>query len=662
MASNKLTISQSLHGYQDGHRLIASSIQLEAESKMAVRVLSDMAGSMVFHSQDSYLTGYPLIRDGVFVIARTWNAPEMSRPGCVWTHSLYFRFQEIFHLGDLGSILKIFRRPDGKPDINFYSKDLEMEISNASEAFELRRIDTKAAASTLNALYGHPSSLVVLEAESSTQIEYLTLELWRQQWPRLRRNFSFCTQSTVERQILGQPFDLQICPPGYGQKFKAHSDLVIVETNIPNPPFVDALLLDLIQGGSSVRQFLYNFGSSLLHGRSGMLPLMRILDALNLSNNQERLIRTLELAISLFPKKEDAKPLKTLLLSVESFPNIPEGERIKLGFIVSTDSWDAFDSVAVKPLDRFEEYFKHYPNECLQLLNDCLVQRLNEVGMLVIETIAFKVNDVHIVYLNRSARPLLRGIVTNNPNIATYPAFWEIPDPIYWENIDMLLHSSLRKKIEWKSVLRVLLQDERIIPNQLIDDEEFCVPATILTVANEGKPSSIVRYSTVLVERPVQVIDWLNECPEITFEVLLRLPLILDPNSKVTDRVHYSTFLKLVPKNFGPIPSRNLLNLKVFLLCIGLRLRHKNSIVLLEFAFEEVYFAALNNKLDYELWRKIEPHTPALPWWKEWDRCKKLRIAVAAQLKEIGLHRDDVKYLTSDKDLLKELKERFDKA
>lgn len=80
-------LHQTLHGYSDGHRLISSSLSLAGQDARTMQVMSDLSGPGVKPGVDGYLTGHPLEGVGKYVLARTWAAPEMPRPGCVWTHS-----------------------------------------------------------------------------------------------------------------------------------------------------------------------------------------------------------------------------------------------------------------------------------------------------------------------------------------------------------------------------------------------------------------------------------------------------------------------------------------------------------------------------------------------------------------------------------------------
>src|ERR1700733_7049151 len=105
-----IKVEQTLHGYSEGHRLIAGSVKLGQQDARTMLVLSDASGSGTRIPTDGYLTGYPLVGAGKYVLARTWSAPEMSRPGCVWTHSLLIDFADLARLASAGELVDRFKR------------------------------------------------------------------------------------------------------------------------------------------------------------------------------------------------------------------------------------------------------------------------------------------------------------------------------------------------------------------------------------------------------------------------------------------------------------------------------------------------------------------------------------------------------------------------
>src|SRR5712692_7263106 len=88
-------VHQALHGYSDGHRLLACSTTLKPKEQKAMLIMSDVSGSGAVIDKAGYLTGYPLPESGMYALARTWPATELPRPGCVWTHTLLIDFSDL---------------------------------------------------------------------------------------------------------------------------------------------------------------------------------------------------------------------------------------------------------------------------------------------------------------------------------------------------------------------------------------------------------------------------------------------------------------------------------------------------------------------------------------------------------------------------------------
>src|ERR1700722_18657090 len=115
-----VVVGQTLHGYSDGHRLIAASaVDVTSRDAKTMLVMSDASGPSTRTSSLGYLTGYPLVESGLYALARTWSAPEMPRPGCVWTHTLLIDFSDLAVLTSMSELLGAFRRPGSGMDEAF---------------------------------------------------------------------------------------------------------------------------------------------------------------------------------------------------------------------------------------------------------------------------------------------------------------------------------------------------------------------------------------------------------------------------------------------------------------------------------------------------------------------------------------------------------------
>lgn len=271
-----ILIHQALHGYNDGHRLISSSLTLDAPDARLMLVMSDLSGPGMKPSDRGYITGYPLDQSGRYVLARTWAAPEMPRPGCVWTHSLIIENADLAKLVSAQTLLNTFMRPTGLDERSAYGGPVSVPL----QSFPNNVDPIERTALLLQALYTFPAQQVVCEAREPLADEQLVTAIWMQQWPRLRRTFGFCTLSGMDRSGKGIVLDLQFVPEKDRQ----------LRTKFPNAVVADGaiycdgllpLLKDLASpSASTLREFLKRTGGDVDGGRHAMLPLCELHESL----------------------------------------------------------------------------------------------------------------------------------------------------------------------------------------------------------------------------------------------------------------------------------------------------------------------------------------------------------------------------------------------
>ena len=270
------TVHQALHGYSDGHRLIASSLPIAGADARVMVVMSDLSGSGVKPEPEGYLTGYPLEDAGKYVIARTWAAPEMPRPGCVWTHSLLIDNADLAAITSPEGLLSAFRRPEGLLSGTEFAEPLAItdEAGGASDTLDER------TSGIVESLYTRPDNIVLAEIQSAVADERLLTAIWMQQWPRLRRSFGFCTLSGIDRSARGATLDLQLVRPSDRQNRSKFPDSVIAPSTMTASELRS--LIDDIEGRDTtrIREFLRKTGGDVDGGRRAMLPLCRLHTAL----------------------------------------------------------------------------------------------------------------------------------------------------------------------------------------------------------------------------------------------------------------------------------------------------------------------------------------------------------------------------------------------
>jgi hypothetical protein len=135
---------QALHGYGDGHELLGSSISIPRGIRSTMLMLSDLSGPSIVEGFREYCTGYPITSEGYYALSRTWDAAEMPRPGCVWTHTLLLPANILTSIVNINELVSLFSRPseyDRKTAFRKYADPLRFTTASKGEPRGLSQWD-----------------------------------------------------------------------------------------------------------------------------------------------------------------------------------------------------------------------------------------------------------------------------------------------------------------------------------------------------------------------------------------------------------------------------------------------------------------------------------------------------------------------------------------
>jgi hypothetical protein len=244
---------QFVHGYRDGHRMLAGSTTLDPDVARRIDRLSDASGQQPSGDNDGYLTGYPLPGRG-FALARTWYDDDAPRPNAVWTHTLVLP-PSVLAAHSLYPLIDSFSRPSADR-LDQYMEPLDLAHIALSMAWQAPVAPLELLKDLLSKLYGLDESPVAAECVGVATRNDIALAVWSQQWPRLRRTFAFCSGALEPRTIAkGSPFALLLGPPGAHLMRWSLSLQGRVDDDV-----AQALALDLYEPGH-LRELLWTVGA-----------------------------------------------------------------------------------------------------------------------------------------------------------------------------------------------------------------------------------------------------------------------------------------------------------------------------------------------------------------------------------------------------------------
>jgi hypothetical protein len=607
---------------------------------------------------ESYVTGYPLPDINMYALGRTWYAPEMSRPGCVWTHTILIDNADIAQIPNLTKLLKLFVRPSKGGSWSSYKLPLEVQI----EEGELTALDhcsdfNVIAPQILKALYGGPDEPVYLQGANSEQYENLLMSVWSQQWPRLRRSFKFCTGSLSNRKADGNPFDLQVIPRSLLSQIQRETAFSIVihppntsasvisqesEALDASPNWLIAATDDLISNPkNSTRRFLWRFGADLADGRVVFASLIRVYICISeVKSGKASLAELLKLVSDLFPVPSQALRLKQALFgsSNSSKAHLLSwlSEADILTELVSNEHYSAFKSSSLSIRERAKELLISNRQAALDTALRIISGEITPHGEEFLTGVCESISIEDALYLSGTRPGLLPLIVQHNPSLISEPALWKHSHNVQRELFDTIVRQGNAGETFLQAVIPVLLDSGS---DTLAEDVVNYMGAkaavvSILEWFDRESRTDIRRlgggWQRVLSFNKDHVLDWLklksDPVPRVTTIALIAR--MLDPHAYQTVNAGSLIWLPLAQDGVHELEHSSLISSMCFLLALGFHNPQPNGVDLVTQAFEIVHTAAENNRLSYNNWGLLQNQAPATSFWRSWDWCERLRCAL----------------------------------
>lgn len=582
--------------------------------------MSDVSGSGVASEGSSYLTGYPLLESGMYALARTWSAPEMPRPGCVWTHTLFIDFPDLAAIGTPSRLAKLFARPDS-PSWSTYGMPGALDMLNVVEP-ELRMsmLEENWLAAVLNGLYESAGSRVVAKRDLAVPVDDLTLRIWDQQWPRLRRSFKFCTLTTKDRSTPGASFDLQILP---GSDMSSRARLPNTQEVSPRsveclPGWLMTLMEDARQPNhGGLRDTLKRLGADILGGREAM-PVFCAFHRLTSSPvSRTQLHDAIEMVNQHGPLA--ASDLARAQIADHVLSNVEDADGMALDYLWA--QWHYIDPSRLQ--QRLPQVAAPLWRASQRRLLAALRDPAGDASGWTAQVLKAVPTDELLTDWPKRDVPL-RELLQVRPDLVEIPAFWSVVDirsshdfhglPMT-DTAAVALVQGMKSEAGMQAAVQSL---GRVHVLKIVE---------LLNGPNESVGSEL-RWVGYCVDDVSAVAEFLSGVQAPDQALLMELARTMAPDSvpnQYGDDPWYTALLRLRNAK-GALPHR----LAAYAFARALGRSSRNIGELLQMTFEQLHTALSNSSLADQDWRLIEPRLSWVPDDKRWNRAGRLRNAVAS--------------------------------
>ena len=641
---------QVLHGYDHGHRLLATSLDLPRHVERMVAIQSDLSGQAMIPEFDGYLTGYPLVEMGLYAFARTWYAYEQPRPGCVWTHTLLIDFADLEHCDTPEVAQRLFVRPHTYPlPPDAYSTP----IIASSQDSVLTRVTYpfSLAMELVEALYNGENSPVLVASSESRQYEQLVLSVWMQHWAELRRSFVFSTGSMANRTFDGRSFDLQVVPiRNVRQVARSEPRATVVGLEPPArsgdpPPWVHQAAANLAEGGPWICRPWIDKIAEELPGDRAFFSVVAFLAETAL-NRKPVALDLLTAIDTLFPEASMGQRVKqdvvrlSLLSNRDTVCGVDRSDLIDRLCTSPRDSTVGADTTGV--IELVAELVKSSSQAATSLLRRLLQASLNSFGHSVAQSLVSSLVTVNSIGIIEELRNELPAVVALNPAICMVADAWRGTQRQQYELLDVLGQCrELAQQVRWGIVQAVLEAGAHGLANAIthtLGPDTLKVVLDWFNLSGTMMPSDLARdWRGELRAHPNVTVTWFAEN-----HVRPRLATIalastyISPNSDVIAEIPDFVWLDAISLNVFTESSEVMSRVYAFMLTVAFCGNRNSSAEIVQRTFERVHDTMMDRELAYEEWLWISEQIPNIGWGWNWDRAERLRRALIDRFVEFG--------------------------
>lgn len=647
VATNRVQLHQALHGYADGHRQIAASTVLKPRDAKTMLLLSDVSGPGARIDDGGYLTGYPLSESGQYAFARTWGAPEMSRPGCVWTHTLLIDFADLAVLPSLVDLLGAFRRPESSTQSE-YGKPLTWEWSSQPARIEMN--GEAAARRILAALYEDDPNLRVIAMRSfETDMDTVVVALWSQQWPRLRRSFRFCTLAMSDRSTKGTNFDLQLLPPGNHALRTRFSQAVEAESVSPGGEWLEEAISDLLNPEpQGLRQFLRDIGGDVVGGRSAfpaLCRLHRLIAGLGSDPN------AVEDAIVLLQDDLGNAQARTVRGTVARAAAAHAANLDDAAFEYLMDNLSLLDEATINAENGTlgRSILHRRPAAIASMV------LVDGKSRLIAERALSAATNSDLVSALQTTPSLAAVVLERRPHLTAEPALWAYDLGVSTEGIQAMMRMSDRQP-GLAAIFTARRSDLAAAATQALGPQDILAAVANGMLRSELASEDGERWVRAAAD-PGAVAQIFVNYPSLPLRFLALVSRVLGPDDLPNDYGD-DPWCIAVLRAVGQLSEQEDNQLRAFLLTRSFGPRSRNQAQLARLGFEATYATAALNRLDDRSWRLFDERLPQSGFWRNWDMCQRLRIGVVSLFVERRLSPETFGRLVEDEQLFKLLAEQ----
>lgn len=637
MESSYIEAEQLLFGYSNGHHLLATSILLTERTKKNMEVLSDLSGPDIQSGFTEYITGYPLENENYYALCKTWYAPEMKRPGCVWTHMLLFKYKDLIKIKNCRDLLDLFVRPSIEVDKNIYSEQIKIHY------YKDVRVNLDISIDKLRfiewSVYTN-NEPIIIPADTATDYLYEIYRFWENQDEFFMRTFSFCTGVLANRNIEKKVIDLQVVPynllRSISRQNKQAKVVDVLPKKVKYPLWIDYMLNenrpDII---SEFNKFRSYFGSEYLN-KQYFSKFASLYINIGVIDGTAKLSEFLDYVSEIF-LEEDASLIKNITVQ-----QLFKSEHLKwfgyksmvnvlLDLLIRINLY-GLDINCILIDEIIDMLWRDYPDKLEYVFEKLINNKLNLLGEKFIKEFALETSSEKLPEFTNMNLGLCNLMVRLDCKFALCSQIWHQSKDFQLEIINCIEIDDRNIKLAKQIVTTILENTSFDLWNPIYKKFGDLAITTVLDwyCITQASENTKEKWMRICNKKPAECVKWMMGVDKLEdISLIIRIISILDPFSNEVIRVDKSFWTDIFYNlNINQLSAASKFILAQFFMPIILLKKGLFPNDFVRFSFGIIYNKIAEQKFDYQNWERLEKLLPELEWYSSWDKCKRLRKAM----------------------------------
>lgn len=634
-----IKIQQALWGYSDGHHLLETSTSLSNQVKKVLGPLTDLSGNESPRSFDGYLTGYPLKEEKCYALSKTWYATEMSRPGCVWTHTLFIDYDKVSTL-TATKIDQLFRRPINIQDLDAYKVPIILE-NDDNDTFSSNPRINEIALQLFSFIVQTPSVPIMIAADSTMPFNCALESLISALGISFFNDFSFCTGSFSNRTINRKPLDLQVVPTAVSKLVRRSNRNEVVYIEYP----FDNKSINNIESFSNTKEFILYCGKRF-YNRTNWVMLSSVFN--KVSSEKPFSIDEIITILKDTTNTEDINIVFSKLMQAIYLPskyhiekNLESKIEILMDLFTSNCDDLKTNNIAQSIVySILETLYNNSPKDVINLAVQLSMHNVNQLGKNSIKQISeiLTTNDYSLLINQSTIAALL--LIPFNPNLVFCEDLWKQDIRTQLLALNQLRDSSCNINPNEFNCTNIIYL--------IFDTSDYDITSDLYKTFSDHSIDSFFAWYRTDNIRIQKSERWVNLCkynPTLSIEKLkltnsphlFEMVIdVLDPYDETIGEIPIETW-ELFYKRFCLDYHSRYLNAiyAQFILPIIIKSSNRFTTELTNFAFVTVHNILAHNEMKYTKWDRLSKLLPPDTSRTVWDKCKRLRKA--AKIKNLDI-------------------------